>query len=91
MNGNVNQSFLQLNLISPRDSLPSLKGQMELCVWEGNTGDSASWAQQALKALFPKETLVGIWPSGREKGRKEAGGAETSSDLTLLWNSEAGT
>lgn len=25
----------------------------------------------ALKSLFPKETVVGIWPSGREKGRKE--------------------
>lgn len=28
-------------------------------------------AQQALKLLFPKETLVGILPSKLEKGRKE--------------------
>lgn len=35
--------------------------------------------QQALKSLFLKETLVGIWLSRWEKGRKEAGGAGTSS------------
>ena len=37
-------------------------------------------AQQTLKSLFPKETLVGIWwESGREKGRKEGGRAGSSS------------
>ena len=41
---------------------------------------SKSLARQALKALFPKKTLVGIWPSGWEKGRKEAGGVGTSSE-----------
>lgn len=35
-------------------------------------------AQQALKPLFPKETLVGKWPSGPEKGRKEGGRPRTS-------------
>ena len=35
-------------------------------------------AQQALKSLFPKEILLGMWPSGPEKGRKEGGRAGPS-------------
>ena len=44
-------------------------------------------AQRTLKSLFPKETLVGIWPSGREKGRKEGGraGSSSGSGLVLLF------
>ena len=40
--------------------------------------EARGMAQQALKSLFPKETLVGKWPSGPEKGRKEGGRAGTS-------------
>lgn len=58
-----------------REGENEAKGRYPEVLAEG----SKRLTQWALKLLFPKETLVGIWLSRREKGRKEAGGAGTRS------------